>query len=144
MPEWEDINIPAGSFVGWGSKQGQHITGRVLDFSIDGGTDFGGNKCPILAIELTEKAASFNKDGDRTDIDAGEIVQITCGQVKLKTGVRAANPSPGDLMKIELTGVTKTSQGNTLKDFSIKIARGAGAAASKPTASVDASDDPPF
>ncbi len=144
MPDWEEIAIPSGSFIGWGNRPGQHITGRVVDYSIDGGTDFGGNKCPILAVELTEKAASFNKDGDRTDIDAGEIVQITCGQVKLKNGVRTADPTPGDLIKIELTGVAKTNQGNTLKEFGIKIARGAAASSTpKPAAAVD-DDSPPF
>jgi hypothetical protein len=141
MTEWEDVAIPAGSFVGWGNKPEQHVTGRVIEYSIDGGTDYAGNKCPILAIELTEKASSFNKEGVRTDIEAGEIVQITCGQVKLKAGVRRADPSPGDLMKIELTNVSRTSTGNTLKDFGIKIARGA---ASKPTAAETDDDLPPF
>lgn len=140
MTEWETITAPAGSFIGWGNKKGQHVTGRVVDYSIDGGTDYDGNKCPLLAIELTEPAASFNKDGERTDIDAGEIVQITAGQVKLKAQVRKADPRPGDLMKIELMSVERTAAGRTLKDFDVKIARGAGT--SKAAKADD--DEPPF
>lgn len=143
--EWETITAPAGSFIGWGTKAGQHVTGRVVDYAIDGGTDYDGNKCPLLAIELTEPAASFNKDGERTDIEPGEIVQITAGQVKLKAQIRKADPSPGDLMKIELMAVERTASGRTLKDFDLKIARGAGGS-SKPSAAAvdDDSDAPPF
>lgn len=145
MPEWEEIEVPSGSFIGWGRKPGQHVTGTVIDYSIDGGTDFNGGKCPQLVIELTEKAASFNKEGNRSDFDAGEFVNITCGQVKLKDGVRRADPSPGDLMKIELTNVETTNKGNTLKAFSIKIARGAGSSPKPAAAAAQRSDDePPF
>lgn len=140
VTEWETIEAPSGSFIGWGNKKGQHVTGRVVEYTIDGGTDFNGGKCPLISIELTEKAASFNKEGDRTDHDAGAIVNITAGQVKLKSVLRQADPSPGDLIKIELTGVAKTANGNTLKEFGVKIARGAGTT-TKPTAAQNNSDD---
>ena len=149
MTSWETIEAPSGSFIGWGNRKGQHITGRVVEYAIDGGTDFNGGKCPMLSIELTEKAASFNKEGDRTDHEAGTLVNITAGQVKLKSVIRSADPSPGDLIKIELTGVAKTASGNTLKEFDIKIARGAGGAVAakaepkKAMAEVD-DDEPPF
>jgi len=142
MTDWEDITVPKGAYISWGNKPGQHVTGKVLEFSHDGGTDFAGNRCPSIAIELTEKAASINKDGDRTDYDAGEIVQLNAGQVSLKRALRAADPSPGDLVKITLDNLVKTANG-TVKEFGIKIARGAGAA-SKPAAAADGSDDPPF
>lgn len=142
MPEWEDIPVPAGSFIGWGRK-GQHVTGRVVDYSIDGGTDYGGGKCPLLVLELTEPASSFNKEGEQFEHAAGDIVQITAGQVKLKAGIRAADPSPGDLIRIELVNVEKTKTGNTLKDFAIKIARGTGVN-TKPAVSNNDSDEPPF
>jgi hypothetical protein len=144
MPEWETIESTAGGFIGWGTKKGQHVTGRVVDYSIDGGTDFGGNKCPQLAIELTEKAASFNKDGERTDYEDGEIVNITCGQASLKSTIRRTDPSAGDLIKITLADLAKTANG-TAKVFEIKIARGAGAA-TKAAANSDSSsdDEPPF
>ena len=146
MTTWETIEAPSGSFIGWGNRKGQHITGRVVEYAIDGGTDFNGGKCPLLSIELTDKASSFNKEGERTDHEAGSLVNITAGQVKLKSVITRADPTPGDLIKVELTGVTKTANGNTLKEFDIKIARGAGgkvATKAAPAAEVD-DDEPPF
>ena len=146
MTTWETIEAPSGSFIGWGTVKGQHTTGRVVEYAIDGGTDFNGGKCPLISIELTDKAASFNKEGDRTNHDPGAIVHITAGQVKLKSVLRSADPSPGDLIKVELTGVTKTANGNTLKEFGVKIARGAGGKPTPkaaPVAEVD-DDEPPF
>lgn len=140
MTNWETIEAPTGSFIGWGTKKGQHVTGRVVEYSVDGGTDFNSARCPLLSVELTEKAASFNKDGDRTDHEAGSIVNITAGQVKLKSVIRTADPSPGDLIKVELTGVSKTASGNTLKEFNVKIARGAGGA-TQPAAAAAAGED---
>ena len=142
MTDWEEISVPKGAYIGWGSKPSQHVTGKVLEFSHDGGTDFAGNRCPSIAIELTEKAASINKEGDRTDYDAGEIVQLNAGQVSLKRALRAADPSPGDLVKITLDNLIKTANG-TVKEFGIKIARGAGAS-TKAAVAADDSDEPPF
>lgn len=144
MTEWEEVDVPRGAYIGWGTKAGQHVTGKVLEYSLDGGSDFNGNPCPSVAIELTEKAASFNKEGERTDHDAGELVQLNAGQVSLKRALRAADPKPGDLVKIELSNLVKTDKG-TVKEFNIKIARGAGVA-SKPAAATTADDDdsPPF
>ena len=142
--EWETIEAPSGSFIGWGTRAGQHVTGRVIEYAIDGGTDFNGGKCPLLSIELTEAAASFSKDGERTDHEAGAIVNITAGQVKLKSVIRTADPAPGDLVKVELTGVSKTASGNTLKEFNLKIARGAGGSAAPKAAPAADSFEAPF
>lgn len=146
MTQWETIEVPRGAYVGWGSKPGQHVTGKVVDYQADGGTDFAGARCPSIAVELTEKAASFNKDGDRTDFAAGELVQLNAGQVSLKRALRAADPAPGDLVKITLDNLVKTANG-TVKEFGIKIARGAGGPVAKPQAAqadpVD-DDEPPF
>lgn len=125
QPNWEDVNVPRGAYVGWGDHVGQHVTGRVMDFDPVAGTDFAGNACPQLSVELTEPAASFNKEGERTDFAAGELVVLNCGQVSLKRAVRAADPSPGDLVKITLENLVKVSNG-TVKEMGIKIARGAG------------------
>ncbi len=147
MTVWEEIAAPAGSFIGWDAKPGQHVTGKVTTYAADGGTDFGGGRCPLLSIELTEPAASFNKMGERTDHPAGATVNITCGQVKLKQVVSTANPAVGDLIKVELTGVAKTASGNTLKEFTVKIARGAAPTTPAPApATAPAADDdtPPF
>ena len=147
MTTWETIEVPRGAYIGWGSKKGQHVTGKVLDYQPEGGTDFNGNACPSATIELTEAAASFNKDGDRSDFAAGELIQLNAGQVSLKRALRAADPAAGDLVKITLVNLAKTDKG-TVKEFDIKIARGAGgavAAKSAPKAMAEVDDDePPF
>ena len=148
MTTWETIEVPRGAYIGWGSKKGQHVTGKVLDYQPEGGTDFNGNACPSATIELTEAAASFNKDGDRSDFAAGELIQLNAGQVSLKRALRAADPAAGDLVKITLVNLAKTDKG-TVKEFDIKIARGAGGAVTpkaepkKAMAEVD-DDEPPF
>lgn len=146
MTNWETIEAPSGSFIGWGSKKGQHVTGRVIEYAIDGGTDFNGGRCPLLTVELTERAASFNKEGERTDHEPGATVNITAGQVKLKSIIRKADPAPGDLIRVELTGVSKTASGNTFKEFGVKIDRSSGGADKPKAAQDDPADDdePPF
>jgi hypothetical protein len=139
VTNWETIEVPRGAYISWGTKKGQHITGKVIDYSPEGGTDFNGNVCPSATIELTEAGASFNKEGERTDFPAGELVQLNAGQVSLKRALRAADPSPGDLVKITLVNLAKTDKG-TVKEFDIKIARGAGGSV-KPKAEAQADDD---
>lgn len=147
MTQWETIEVPRGAYIGWGSKPGQHVTGKVIDYQADGGTNFAGNRCPSIAVELTEKAASFNKEGERTDFSAGELVQLNAGQVSLKRALRAADPAPGDLVKITMENLVKTANG-TVKEFGIRIARGAGGPVAKPAAApaatLDDDDEPPF
>lgn len=144
MTDWETIETPKGAYIGWGSTAGQHVTGKVLAYADTGGTNFAGDPCPQISIELTEKAASINKDGQRTDFPAGELVVLNCGQANLSRGVRAAALNAGDLVKIELTDFEKTANG-TVKIFGIKVARGAGKTASSPAASApQAEAAPPF
>lgn len=141
QPQWEEIIVPRGAYIGWGTKPGQHVTGRVTDYQPAGGQDFNGEPCPQISIELTEKAASFNKDGERSDFDAGELVVLNAGQVSLRRALRAADPSPGDLIKVIMSNLGKTAKGNPVKEFDIKIARGAGGPAK---AVENGFDDPPF
>lgn len=147
MTTWETVEVPRGAYLGWGTKKGQHVTGKVLEYNPDGGTNFAGDPCPSATIELTEAAASFNKEGERTDYPAGEIIQLNAGQVSLKRALRAADPAPGDLVKITLENLAKTDKG-TVKEFGIKIARGAGGSVKPKAAEADSTDDdsdePPF
>jgi hypothetical protein len=148
MTNWEEVEVPRGAYISWGTKPGQHVTGKVLEYALEGGTNFAGDRCPLIAIELTEPAASINKEGVRTDLPTGEIVQLNAGQVSLKRALRAADPSPGDLVKITLENLVKTANGS-VKEFGLKIARGAAVsstpkAAAEPAATQDDSDDPPF
>lgn len=142
MTEWEEVEVPRGAYISWGSKAGQFVTGRVVDYNPTGGNDFNEQPCPMIAIELTEPAASINKEGVRTNFEIGELVQLNAGQVSLKRALRAADPSPGDLVKITLSDLVKTSKGS-VKEFSIKIARGAGVS-TKPAAASAQDDEPPF
>ena len=143
MPEWEEIEVPRGAYISWGTKAGQFVTGRVIDYNVTGGNDFNEQPCPQVAIELTEPAASINKEGVRTDFGAGELVQLNAGQVSLKRALRAADPSPGDLVKITLSDLVKTAKG-TVKEFSIQIARGASPAPKPKAADPWGDDSPPF
>jgi hypothetical protein len=140
MTDWEEVSVPKGAYIGWGNKPGQHVTGRVLDYNPSGGTDYNDEPCPQVAIELTETAASFNKEGVRTDFDAGELVQLNAGQVSLKRALRAADPSPGDLVKITLDNIAALKGGKSVKEFGIKIARGAAV----PAQTKADDDEPPF
>ncbi len=146
--QWEQIEVPRGGYIGWGNKPGQHVTGKVLDYTPDGGTDYYQKPCPFIQIELSDKAASFNKEGERTDYPAGELVNLNAGQVSLQRALRAAGPRRGDMVKIELVNLVKTDKG-TVKEFDLKIARGKDDGGdAKPKAKAAAApaddDDPPF
>lgn len=143
--DWETVEVPAGSFIGWGTTGGQHVTGRILSYSPLGGVDFNGDACPELTIELTDRAASFNKNGERTDYPAGEMVNLTVGQLGLKKAVTRADPNVGDMIKITMTGTEKTTKGNEIKVFDLKIARGSGQTQRPPASRQPAATpEPPF
>ena len=121
--EWETIEAPRGAYISWGSRVGQHVTGKVIDYDVTGGRDQKDNAVPLLSVELSERAASINKEGQRTDYNAGELVNLTVSQVSLKRNLRVADPQRGDKIKIMLANLVKTSNG-TVKEFEVKIARG--------------------
>lgn len=122
-PQWEEVDVPRGAFISWGTNTGQHVTGKVVSYEPQGGTDFAGHPCPQLAVELTAAAASINKEGARTDYAAGELVVLNAGQVSLKRALQAAQPQPGELVKITLANLARTANG-TVKEFSIAKAPG--------------------
>lgn len=149
---WETVEVPTGAYISWGNKTGQHVTGKVIDYLPEGGTDYNGDPCPHITIELIETAASITKDGERTDHPAGNIIQLNAGQVSLKRKLRAADPTTGDILKITLDSLVKTDRG-TVKDFTLQIARGAGATngnsngrkrTTKPATPAPDDDEPPF
>ena len=121
---FESVDVPRGAYISWGSYTGQKVVGKVLEYSPSGGTDFNENPCPQLQVELIEPAKSIAKDGTITDFIAGELVVLNAGLVSLKRAIRAADPAPGDIVKIELTSLAKVAKGE-VKEFSIQIARGA-------------------
>ncbi|OBI95019.1 hypothetical protein [Mycobacterium asiaticum] len=121
MIDWEEITVPHGAYISWGQEIGQHVTGRVLEYGIDTGQDFNGKVCPSITIELVEPADSINSKG-RSRHDEGEVVQLDVAQESLKRALRAADPSPGDLVKITLEKLVRRPNGIG-KEFGIKIAR---------------------
>lgn len=127
MTNWEDIEVPQGTFIGWG-KIGQTVTGKVLSFSSEGGTDFNGNPCPQLVVELAEQADNYkDKGATHETIAAGELVTITAGLANLKRSLNAASLNPGDLVKITFDDTYKTPSGEG-KSFKVQVARGAAVA----------------
>lgn len=123
MPEWESVTPRRDApFIGWGDKEGQHVTGKVLE--VGTGLDLNDNRVPELTIELTEAATSVVK-GERSQYDVGTDVIVTCGQSNLKKSITAAALSPGDLVKITLESFFPTPKGKA-KIFDVKVARGAG------------------
>jgi hypothetical protein len=127
-PQWEDIVPPRGAFFSWGPTPGaQSVTGLVLDYSANAGTDFNGDSCPQLSVELRIPTYSLaTKTGVRTDHAAGELVILNCGAVSLKRSIVAASLKPGDLVKIDFARLVNIPGGNTVKEFDVKVARGQG------------------
>lgn len=138
---FETIAVPQGAFVGWHDQPGQVITGKVLSYDASGGQDFHGGRCPQIVLELAEQGTSFNKAGDRTDFNAGEMVTITAGQANLKRGILAAAPEIGDVLRITHSRNERTANG-TVKIFEIAIARGAGGHTSQPAPAAPANAAP--
>ena len=127
MTDWQDIDIPQGTFIGWG-EVGQTVTGKVLSFAAEGGSDFNGNPCPQVVIELTEAADNYkDKGATKETIDSGELVTLTCGQANLKRAIVAASLNVGDLIKVKFDDTYKTASG-TGKSFKVQVARAAKAA----------------
>jgi hypothetical protein len=120
---YETIEVPRTPFIGWGNREGQYVEGIVVDYDPVGGNDFNSNECPLLEIELVKPAASFNKEGDRTDYKPGDTVSVTCGQANLKKAVRKGNPKPGNMILIKLAGKEKSTQGHTVKIFLVQVDR---------------------
>ncbi|MGO8849848.1 MAG: hypothetical protein ACLP9Y_27480 [Mycobacterium sp.] len=123
--KWVEVDVPRGAFYGWGNEPGQQLMGRVVHYDETGGTDFAKEVCPALEVVLLEPTDSYNKAGDRTAHEAGETIQLNCGQVSLRRAVTRAELEPGDLAKITLVNIAQIKGGRTVKEFSIAIIKAA-------------------
>lgn len=120
---YEKVEVPRGTFVGWGSKPGQKLTATVVAYDENGTTDFNGNVCPLVVAELIDPFDNYRDKGTTKEtLAAGELVSITCGQANLKRTVRAAALEPGNRFILEFTETYKTAQGEG-KAFEMKVAR---------------------
>ncbi len=133
----------AGAYISWGNFIGQEVIGKVVDYDAVGGRDFAENPCPQLQVDLVTPAKSINKEGVITDFEAGEIIVLNCGQVSLKRAIRAADPAPGDVIKITLSNLVKTKNGK-VKEFAVAIARGAAKDSKSAPAAAPAQAGNPF
>lgn len=142
MPKTDDfevIEVPKGQFFSWASKPGQVVTGVVTAYGDEAGTDANGNIVPQISLELLADAVSVNKDGDRTEIEAGSEVTLNTGQANLKKGIKKAQPRPGDKVRMSFVSTEKNANGTT-KIFEVAIKRAAPVAA----APAQEESEPPF
>jgi hypothetical protein len=121
--EWEEINLPQGTFFGWG-KVGQTFQAEVVNFDPTGGSDFNGGTCPqLVGIAIGELETYRDKGTRREAIGDGDFVTLTCGQAQLAKKVTAAAPTAGDIIRIVYDSDYKTGKG-TGKGFTVKVKRG--------------------
>jgi hypothetical protein len=149
--EWEEVDVPRGAYIGWGNQPGQCVVGKVVNYDPTGGTDYNDDECPSLELELTQAADSFNKEGQRTTYEAGETLQLNCGQVSLKRAVRRAalksGLKSGDLVRITLVNLAKSGRGKSpVKEFAIAVGHAAPQEPPLSTGSIegDGDDDSPL
>jgi len=121
--DWEDVQVPRGTFIGWATKPGQKMTARVLSYSDTDGRDFNGEPCPQLVAELVEPFTNYRDKGTtQEELAAGELVSITCGQANLKRTVRAAALEQGNLFQLAFSDTFKAEKGDG-KVFEMKVNR---------------------
>lgn len=121
-PEFTKVEVPQGRFIGWG-KKGQSVTVKVMTYDPNGGKDFNGNICPQMVGTLTEEADNYRDKGTTHErLPAGELVTVTAGVANLKRGLQAADPHPGDLVRMTFTDTYKTANGDG-KVIEVQIAR---------------------
>lgn len=153
---FQKVEVPAGNYMGWSStKTGQVFEGKVLEYDEVGGQDYAKKPCPLLTVELTRKATSVNKEGERKVYEPGDELSVTCGQANLKKSVKKAERDyglkRGFMVRIELVGFEKVPDG-TVKVYEVQVdsstataadddheARGGG----EPAAS-ESDEEPPF
>jgi hypothetical protein len=123
---WEEVEAPVGNFIGWG-RVGQTVTGKVIFYTHDGGTDFNGQACPQITIELQGQADSYKEKGTQlVSFESGQVVMINAGQANLKANVVAAQLMPGNLVQIAYVGDQALPGGKSVKQFKIRVNRQAG------------------
>jgi hypothetical protein len=129
MTEFKKVEVPVGTFIGWGMKATsppQQVTIDVLDYDEFGGKDFNGNVCPQLAGTLVEDCVNYRDKGSTKEtLKAGAMVQVTCGLANLKRAIKACEPQRADLVRMTHSEDIKVSDG-TVKVIEVEHAPGAG------------------
>jgi len=150
--EWEEIEVPQGSYMSWASRPGQRVIGKIIDYEPQGGVDLQDQPCPLLTVLLAEPTYAVNKDGDRRDFAADDMIMVNCSLYNLKKGIKFANVERGDMINIHFHDLTKVDKGDA-KQFKIKVLRGSkinnvhqrsAGGAPQYAGTVPRNDDPPF
>lgn len=147
---FQKIEVPAGIFMGWSdSKSGQVVEGKILDYNETDGRDYAKEPCPLLTVELSRKATSVNKAGQRTIHEPGTELSITAGQANLKKSIKKADRDVGlrrgYLVRVELVSFEKVPDG-TVKVFEVQVDSSTGEdTSSGPSGGGgDEDEEPPF
>jgi hypothetical protein len=149
--QWEEIDVPQGSYMSWASRPGQRVVGKIIDYDPRGGTDLNDQPCPLITVLLAEATYAVNKDGDRKEFAADDMIMVNCSLYNLKKAIKFANVERGDMINIHYNDVVRVDKGDA-KQFKIKVLRGSKAnsrdqgAAGAPqyAGTVPRNDDPPF
>lgn len=145
---FQKIEVPAGNFMGWSNKKtGQVVEGKVLDYSETDGRDYAKDPCPLLTVELSRKATSVNKEGERTVYEPGDELSITAGQANLKKSIKKADRDVGlkrgYLVRVELVSFEKVPDG-TVKVFEVQVDSSTGVEEHDGHGDGGSDDEPPF
>lgn len=143
--EWEDVDVPQGAYMSWASRPGQRVVGLVIDYEPHEGRDFADQPCPLITLRLRDATYAVNKDGDRRDFAADEMIMVNCALVNLKKAVKFANLERGNLVDIHFYDVTKVDKGDA-KQFKVRVMRKPSQDHQRATVTSGApqTDDPPF
>ena len=96
----------SADYITW-TNPGDQIAANIL--AISEGTDFNGNKCPELILDVE-----------------GDQLTLTAGQAMLKRLLAEHRPQIGDRIRITYTGDEKTERGGTKKIFTLEVKTGVG------------------
>lgn len=124
---FQKVEVPRGRFIGWAVKPTdppQTVIVKVTDYDEQGGRTPNGNIVPQLSGTLVEPATNYRDHGTEREVLAGgELVTVTCSIANLRKGVKAAEPQPGDTVKLVYTGQYDTADGKG-KIIDVYIRRG--------------------
>jgi hypothetical protein len=100
----EPVGQTSGTYVKW-EEPGDQITGTIVSFNIEGGTDFNDNPCPQLVLATNEGNVIIN--GSQANLRRN----MTNGAPRLKAG---------HLCRVAFTGLYETPKGHG-KEFAISV-----------------------
>jgi len=117
---WEDVDVPRGSYISWG-EVGQTVTIEVVSYSATAGSGYKDEQVPEVVGILQLDCINYRK-GVKETLSKGEFVTITCSQANINKAVRAAALEPGNLVRITFEDTYETPKGDG-KAFKVQVNR---------------------